>query len=96
MCFDYSNNTWIFTFNQNFVNFYLFKKDTIFKLNDTDGPIKTAKMRVPIPKVPPKIQPSTTTENSMLNLTKLIGFLYLFDIPVIKPSLVPGPRFAIR
>ena len=53
--------------------------------------MKTAKIRVPIPKVPPKNQPSKTTENSMQNLNKLIGLLYLFDIPVIKPSLVPDP-----
>ena len=54
--------------------------------------MKTAKIRVPIPKVPPKIQPSKTTENSMLNLTKLIGLSYLFDIPVIKPSdVLPSP-----
>ena len=47
----------------------------IFKLNDINGPIKTANIIVPKPKVPPKSQPKKTTVNSMLNLIKLIGLL---------------------
>jgi len=63
---------------------------------ETKGPIKTANMMVPIPRVPPKIHPTNTTKNSIVNLTRLIGLPYFFDIPVIRPSLVPGPRLAIK
>ena len=58
--------------------------------------MKTAKMIVPIPKVPPNNQPTKTTKNSILNLTKLIGLLYFLDTPVISPSLAPGARLAIK
>ena len=70
--------------------------ETNFKLSETNGPINTAKTIVPKPKVPPKIHPTNTTENSIVSLIRLIGLEYFFDIPVIRPSLVPGPRLVIK
>ena len=74
----------------------MFKNEITLRLNTTEGPMKTAKITVPIPRVPPSDQPRKITDNSMLNLTKLMGFVYFFDNPVISPSLVPAPKLAIK
>mgnify|MGYP005642531787 CR=1 FL=1 len=62
----------------------------------TDGPIPKANSTVPIPTVPPKIHPAAITANSRPLLTQAIGKSVTFWRPVIKPSLGPGPRFAIK
>ena len=62
----------------------------------TAGPMPKAKSKVPIPTIPPKNQPNKTTIISMHVLTKAIGALVFFCNPVIKPSLGPGPKLAIK
>ena len=54
-----------------------------------------ANIKVPIPRVPPKYQPTDATQISIKALTAAIGKLVFFCNPVIKPSLGPGPKFAI-
>jgi len=61
-----------------------------------DGPIPNAKKRVPMPATPPKRAPRTTTVTSMLPLTIAMGYPVIRCRPVIKPSLGPGPRLAMR
>ena len=60
------------------------------------GPIPKANIKVPIPIVPPKYQPTESTEISIKDLTAAIGRLVFFCKPVIKPSLGPGPTLAIN
>ena len=61
-----------------------------------NGPIDRANNTVPTPKVPPSNHPQKTTVNSILFRTTDMGKLVTFCNPVIRPSLGPGPKFAIR
>ena len=55
-----------------------------------------AKNNVPIPTVPPKYHPIETTKISKNALTDAIGKLVFLCKPVIRPSLGPGPKLAIK
>ena len=46
--------------------------------------------------MPPKIQPNKITESSIPLLTHAIGKSVNSYKPVIKPSLGPGPKLAIK
>ena len=59
-------------------------------------PIPKANNIVPIPIVPPKYQPTLTTEISKVALTAAIGEFVSFCYPTIKPSLGPAPKFATK
>ena len=62
----------------------------------TTGPMVNAKSTVPIPNVPPRNTPITSTEASMVIRTLPIGTPVDFCSPVIQPSLGPGPRLAVK
>ena len=62
----------------------------------TAGPMPKAKSNVPIPTVPPKYHPIDTTEISKNALTDAIGKFVFLCKPVIRPSLGPGPKLAIK
>ena len=62
----------------------------------TDGPIPKANITVPIPTVPPKVHPAAITMNSRPLLTQAMGKSVTLCRPVIRPSLGPGPKFAIK
>ena len=66
------------------------------KPSETAGPIPKANIKVPIPAVPPRVQPKITTVISIHALTSAMGAPVFFCKPVISPSLGPAPRFAIR
>ena len=68
----------------------------MYRPSATEGPIPKANKRVPTPKVPPKYQPTEATVISMKVLTAVMGNLVFLWRPVIKPSLGPGPRLAIK
>ena len=63
---------------------------------DTAGPTPKAKIIVARPIVPPSIQPIEITVISKNTLTHAIGRFVTLWKPVIRPSLGPGPRFAIK
>ena len=52
--------------------------------------------KVPIPTVPPKYHPILTTVISKKALTAAIGKFVFLCIPVIRPSLGPGPKLATK
>ena len=55
-----------------------------------------ANINVPRPSVPPNNQPKNTTVISIAVRTRATGRLVTRCKPVIRPSLGPGPRFAIK
>ena len=63
---------------------------------DTKGPIPKANIIVPMPTTPPKYHPTNTELISIIARIKEIGRFVFFCNPVIKPSLDPGPRLAIK
>ena len=62
----------------------------------THGPMPKAKIKVPIPTVPPRYHPIQTTVISRVALTAAIGKFVFICNPTINPSLGPGPKFAIK
>ena len=56
----------------------------------------TAKKIVPNPIIPPNHQPIVKTVISIMLRTQAIGKPVTLCRPVIKPSLAPGPKFAIK
>ena len=62
----------------------------------TEGPIPIANSKVPSPTTPPKSQPINTTVSSIPLRTQAMGRLEMLCKPVIKPSLGPGPKLAMR
>ena len=60
------------------------------------GPINKANIKVAIPAVPPMLQPINTTVNSSPFLTYAMGKSVIRWRPVIRPSLGPEARFAIK
>ena len=69
---------------------------TANKPADTHGPMPKANTIVPIPTTPPKYQPQTTAQISIMVRIKAIGKFVAVCNPVINPSLGPGPRLAIK
>ena len=49
-----------------------------------------------MPTVPPKYQPIETTVISRKASNTAMGLFVFFCSPVIKPSLGPGPKLAIK
>ena len=69
---------------------------TIYSPKATAGPIPKANSKVPTPNVPPRYHPIDTTVISSNALTSAIGKFVFSCKPVIRPSLGPGPKFAIK
>ena len=62
----------------------------------THGPIPNANIKVPKPTTPPRYQPKITTLISITLRTVARGRPVFLWKPVIRPSLGPGPKLAIK
>ena len=58
--------------------------------------MNTANISVPYHKSPPRSQPASMTEISIVPRTMPIGYSVALCMPVIQPSLGPGPRLQVR
>ena len=82
---------------KNYNNFtYLQNFPTKNKPNETETPTKRAYIIVPTPKIPPKKKPKITAVNSSIILINDSEYFVILFIPVISPSLGPGPKLAIK